>query len=58
MTPRCLQTQDLYQGANIDVEVCGGDDDVPTLDASATKQKKLAGADAVDGGGGALELSR
>jgi hypothetical protein len=32
------------------VEVSSGDDDVPALDASATKQKKLAGDDVTDGG--------
>jgi hypothetical protein len=37
MTPLGLQIQDLYLGPIIDVEVSSGDDDVPTLDALATK---------------------
>jgi hypothetical protein len=50
-----LQTQDHYPGASIDVEVSSGDDDVPALDASATKQKKLAGDDVTDGGASSAE---
>jgi hypothetical protein len=55
MTPLGLQILDLYPGANIDVEVSSGDDDVPTLDALATKQKKLAGDAAKDGGASSAE---
>jgi hypothetical protein len=49
MTPLGLQIQDLYPVANIDVEVSSGDDDVLTLDALATKQKKSVGNDVEDG---------
>jgi hypothetical protein len=37
------------------VEVSNGNDDVPTLDALATKQKKSAGDDAEDGGASSAE---
>jgi hypothetical protein len=50
MSPLGLQIQDLYPGASIDVEVSSGEDDVLTPNASTTKQKKLAGDDAEDGG--------
>jgi hypothetical protein len=40
MTLLGLQIQDLYPGASIDVVVSSGEEDAPTPDASATKQKK------------------
>jgi hypothetical protein len=40
MIPLGLQIQDRYPWASIDVEVSSGDNDVPTLDALATTQKK------------------
>jgi hypothetical protein len=55
MTPLGLQIHDLYPGANIDVEVSSGDADLPTFDALATKQKKLAGDAAKDGGASSAE---
>jgi hypothetical protein len=50
MIPLGLQTQDLYPRVSIDVEVSNGEEDVPTPDALATKQKKLVGDDAENGG--------
>jgi hypothetical protein len=50
ITPLGLQIQDHYKGASIDVEVYSGNDDVPMLDALATKQKKSSGNDTEDGG--------
>jgi hypothetical protein len=55
MTPHGLQIHDLYLGASIDVEVSSGDDEVPTLDALVTKQKKSADDDAEDRGASSAE---
>jgi hypothetical protein len=52
----CLQTQGQYLKVRIDMEVSSGKDDLPKLDASAGKQKALAGDDVEDGGVSSAKL--
>jgi hypothetical protein len=53
--PLCLQIQDLYPKASIDVEVSSGEDNAPKPDALTDKEKAPIGDDAEDGGASSAE---